>query len=110
MITDGHMQYLFDEKGKRYALKEGFFRFRRRRRRRFVRPRLMKLPFPSTLSSFLQQLRYLDAFAGIVTVSVGHCHPRVLKAIREQQVRKLSFFLFFLFLFSSLNVVVLLRS
>ena len=27
MITDGHMQYLFDEKGKRYALKEGFFSF-----------------------------------------------------------------------------------
>ena len=31
---------------------------------------------------------YLDAFAGIVTVSVGHCHPRVLKAIQDQQVKK----------------------
>ncbi|KAK9835307.1 hypothetical protein WJX81_000697 [Elliptochloris bilobata] len=38
MITEGRMQYLYDEKGR----------------------------------------RYLDAFAGIVTVSVGHCHPRVV--------------------------------
>jgi acetylornithine/succinyldiaminopimelate/putrescine aminotransferase len=29
----------------------------------------------------------VQAFAGIVTVSVGHCHPGVLKAIREQQDR-----------------------
>ncbi|MEO1237429.1 MAG: aspartate aminotransferase family protein [Planctomycetota bacterium] len=29
--------------------------------------------------------RYLDAFAGIVTVSVGHCHPKVLKKVRQQQ-------------------------
>jgi alanine-glyoxylate transaminase/(R)-3-amino-2-methylpropionate-pyruvate transaminase len=28
--------------------------------------------------------RYLDAFAGIVTVSCGHCHPEVLEAIVEQ--------------------------
>lgn len=28
--------------------------------------------------------RYLDAFAGIVTVSCGHCHPDVLSAIMEQ--------------------------
>lgn len=28
--------------------------------------------------------RYLDGFAGIVTVSVGHCHPKVIEAIREQ--------------------------
>ncbi|MBI1369868.1 MAG: aminotransferase class III-fold pyridoxal phosphate-dependent enzyme [Planctomycetes bacterium] len=28
--------------------------------------------------------RYLDAFAGIVTVSVGHCHPKVAAAIQEQ--------------------------
>lgn len=28
--------------------------------------------------------RYLDAFAGIVTVSVGHCHPHVAAAVREQ--------------------------
>ncbi len=28
--------------------------------------------------------RYLDFLGGIVTVSVGHCHPRVLAAIEEQ--------------------------
>jgi len=47
MIVEGHMQWLFDEKGR----------------------------------------RYLDAFAGIVTVSVGHCHPKVVEAVREQSER-----------------------
>lgn len=28
--------------------------------------------------------RYLDGFAGIVTVSVGHCHPHVADAVRSQ--------------------------
>ena len=28
--------------------------------------------------------RYLDALGGIVTISVGHCHPHVLKAVHEQ--------------------------
>src|SRR6478672_8352533 len=28
--------------------------------------------------------QYLDAFAGIVTVSVGHCHPYVVEKVREQ--------------------------
>jgi alanine-glyoxylate transaminase / (R)-3-amino-2-methylpropionate-pyruvate transaminase len=28
--------------------------------------------------------RYLDAFAGIVTVSIGHCHPYVVEKVREQ--------------------------
>jgi alanine-glyoxylate transaminase/(R)-3-amino-2-methylpropionate-pyruvate transaminase len=28
--------------------------------------------------------RYLDMFAGIVTVSCGHCHPRVTAAVTEQ--------------------------
>jgi len=28
--------------------------------------------------------QYLDAFAGIVTVSVGHCHPYVVDKVREQ--------------------------
>src|SRR6266481_970423 len=28
--------------------------------------------------------QYLDAFAGIVTVSVGHCHPFVVEKVREQ--------------------------
>ncbi len=44
MIVEGHMQYLYDEKGR----------------------------------------RYLDGFAGIVTVSVGHCHPSVVERVREQ--------------------------
>ena len=44
MLVEGHMQWLFDETGK----------------------------------------RYLDMFAGIVTVSCGHCHPRVTQAIHEQ--------------------------
>ncbi|EFN57250.1 hypothetical protein CHLNCDRAFT_143782 [Chlorella variabilis] len=47
MIVDGKMQYLFDDKGR----------------------------------------RYLDAFAGIVTVSVGHCHPEVNRAVIEQTQR-----------------------
>jgi len=44
MIVEGHMQYLWDETGK----------------------------------------RYLDGFAGIVTVSVGHCHPDIVAKVREQ--------------------------
>lgn len=28
--------------------------------------------------------RYLDFYAGIVTVSVGHCHPKVVKRVQEQ--------------------------
>jgi alanine-glyoxylate transaminase / (R)-3-amino-2-methylpropionate-pyruvate transaminase len=44
MIVEGKMQYLFDEKGR----------------------------------------RYLDAIAGIVTVSIGHCHPKVIEAVHKQ--------------------------
>ena len=44
MVVEGHMQYVWDETGK----------------------------------------RYLDAFAGIVTVSVGHCHPKVVEKVRAQ--------------------------
>ena len=44
MIVEGHMQYLYDETGR----------------------------------------RYLDLLGGIVTISVGHCHPKVTKAIRDQ--------------------------
>jgi len=44
MIVEGHMQYVWDETGK----------------------------------------RYLDSIAGIVTVSVGHCHPKVVERVREQ--------------------------
>ena len=28
--------------------------------------------------------QYLDAFAGIVTVSVGHCHPKIVEKVRAQ--------------------------
>ncbi len=28
--------------------------------------------------------RYLDAFAGIVTVSVGHCHPAIVEKVKAQ--------------------------
>mmetsp|Transcript_26078 Transcript_26078/g.83210 ORF Transcript_26078/g.83210 Transcript_26078/m.83210 type:complete len:416 (+) Transcript_26078:285-1532(+) len=28
--------------------------------------------------------RYLDAFAGIVTVSIGHCHPKMVDAVVKQ--------------------------
>jgi alanine-glyoxylate transaminase/(R)-3-amino-2-methylpropionate-pyruvate transaminase len=31
-----------------------------------------------------QGKQYLDAFAGIVTVSVGHCHPAIVEKVREQ--------------------------
>ena len=44
MIVEGHMQYLFDEIGK----------------------------------------RYLDLLAGIVTVSCGHCHPKITARIKAQ--------------------------
>jgi alanine-glyoxylate transaminase/(R)-3-amino-2-methylpropionate-pyruvate transaminase len=44
MIVEGHMQWLFDETGR----------------------------------------RYLDLFAGIVTVSCGHAHPKVTKAQQDQ--------------------------
>lgn len=44
MVVEGNMQYVWDEKGR----------------------------------------RYLDAFAGIVTVSVGHCHPKVIEKVQEQ--------------------------
>lgn len=44
MIVEGHMQWLFDETGK----------------------------------------RYLDFLAGIVTVSCGHCHPKITARIKDQ--------------------------
>lgn len=31
-----------------------------------------------------QGKQYLDAFAGIVTVSVGHCHPTIVEKVRAQ--------------------------
>ncbi|KAM9330144.1 alanine--glyoxylate aminotransferase 2, mitochondrial [Gastrophryne carolinensis] len=47
LVHQGHMQWLFDQEGK----------------------------------------RYLDLFAGIVTVSVGHCHPKVMEAAKKQMGR-----------------------
>ena len=44
LIVQGHMQYVYDEEGK----------------------------------------RYLDAYAGIVTISVGHCHPAIIEKVKEQ--------------------------
>ncbi len=44
MIVEGHMQYVYDETGK----------------------------------------RYLDGFAGIVTISVGHCHPQIAERVKQQ--------------------------
>ncbi|MCE9565151.1 MAG: aspartate aminotransferase family protein [Planctomycetes bacterium] len=44
LVVEGHMQYLWDETGK----------------------------------------RYLDGFAGIVSVSVGHCHPEIVKRVQQQ--------------------------
>jgi alanine-glyoxylate transaminase / (R)-3-amino-2-methylpropionate-pyruvate transaminase len=44
MLVQGSMQYVWDEKGR----------------------------------------RYLDALGGIVTISVGHCHPHVVEAARRQ--------------------------
>lgn len=44
MLVEGKMQYVWDERGR----------------------------------------RYLDALGGIVTISVGHCHPDVVDAAREQ--------------------------
>jgi alanine-glyoxylate transaminase/(R)-3-amino-2-methylpropionate-pyruvate transaminase len=44
MLVEGKMQYVWDERGK----------------------------------------RYLDALGGIVTISVGHCHPSVVDAARQQ--------------------------
>jgi alanine-glyoxylate transaminase/(R)-3-amino-2-methylpropionate-pyruvate transaminase len=44
MVVEGRMQYVWDEKGK----------------------------------------RYLDGLGGIVTISVGHCHPHVIAAGNKQ--------------------------
>jgi len=44
LLVEGHMQWLFDETGR----------------------------------------RYLDMYAGIVTVSCGHCHPKIVAAIERQ--------------------------
>lgn len=42
-------------------------------------------------------VRYLDLFGGIVTVSVGHCHPYVLEAVVQLLItyHDIVLFLFF---------------
>src|SRR5438067_1966979 len=61
-------------------------------RRQFTNPAIFTL-YPEPLmivEGYMQYLydetgrRYLDLFAGIVTVSVGHCHPKVVKVVQEQ--------------------------
>lgn len=106
MITDGRMQYLYDERGRRYLDV----------RTPYHPPSILQLmTHPSFLAhvSLAQscQIHFpsiqkagslcldvdpidgilvhmcVQAFAGIVTVSVGHCHPRVVAAVQEQSAR-----------------------
>lgn len=61
-------------------------------RRRYVHPSVFTIYAEPIMivDGFMQWLfdekgsRYLDMFAGIVTVSCGHCHPKVVSAIRDQ--------------------------
>jgi alanine-glyoxylate transaminase/(R)-3-amino-2-methylpropionate-pyruvate transaminase len=63
-----------------------------RRRREFVNPALFHyyrepLMIVEGRGQYLYDetgRRYLDAFGGIVTVSVGHCHPHVTAAVHRQ--------------------------
>src|SRR5256885_14298533 len=46
------------------------------------------LPLESGRGMYVKDVEgreYLDFFGGILTVSVGHCHPRVTDAVIEQQ-------------------------
>ncbi len=71
------MQWLFDETGRRYL---------------DVRGVCSQLPAPSCASLHADPPSLnvacarppLQAFAGIVTVSVGHCHPEVVAAVNQQ--------------------------
>ena len=61
-------------------------------RRQFTNPAIFTLYREPLLivEGYMQYLydetgrRYLDLFAGIVTVSVGHCHPKVVQRVTEQ--------------------------
>jgi alanine-glyoxylate transaminase/(R)-3-amino-2-methylpropionate-pyruvate transaminase len=61
-------------------------------RRQFANPAVFTLYREPLLivEGYMQYLydetgrRYLDLFAGIVTVSVGHCHPAVVRRVQEQ--------------------------
>lgn len=64
MIVEGRMQYLFDEKGRRF----------------------LDVSREPTAMTTRQRSR-APIYAGIVTVSVGHCHPEVVKAVVDQSNR-----------------------
>jgi alanine-glyoxylate transaminase/(R)-3-amino-2-methylpropionate-pyruvate transaminase len=61
-------------------------------RRQYVNPAVFTIYREPLMivEGFMQYLwdetgrRYLDMFAGIVTVSCGHCHPTVVKRVQEQ--------------------------
>src|SRR5438128_12344953 len=65
----------------------------RRKQKEFLFPNVAtyyqeSLPLESGKGVVVKDLEgreYLDFFAGILTVSVGHCHPRVTEAVVEQQ-------------------------
>lgn len=81
MVVEGKMQYLFDETGRRY-LDVSAPSCRRSPRlpshngRRSAAPRTPPRPTPRTPAA--------QGFGGIVTVSVGHCHPAVTAATAAQ--------------------------
>jgi len=65
----------------------------RRKQKEFLFPNVAtyyqeSLPLESGKGVVVKDLEgreYLDFFGGILTVSVGHCHPRVTEAVIEQQ-------------------------
>ncbi|CAK9201710.1 unnamed protein product [Sphagnum troendelagicum] len=60
------------------------------KRKKFLNPAMFLYYKKHAMEGKMQYLydengrRYLDAFAGIVTVSVGHCHPTVVDAVVQQ--------------------------
>lgn len=94
MIVDGHMQYLFDEKGRRYldvscpttrpfACWRLAWRLAWRRGERSA----ARAGRQAVRLTWFSSRAVPQAFAGIVTVSVGHCHPEVNAAVVEQTQR-----------------------
>ncbi len=85
MIVEGKMQYLFDEKGRRFLDVSPHAWALSTHMRVCVHARRLALPSPAvSLLTFLPTCLPPQAFAGIVTVSVGHCHPKVVEAVNEQ--------------------------
>jgi alanine-glyoxylate transaminase / (R)-3-amino-2-methylpropionate-pyruvate transaminase len=81
MIVDGKMQYLFDETGRRYLDVRTTIPLA-------LEPEsaaaLRRTPRDALSISACSTCCAVQAFAGIVTVSVGHCHPKVNKRVKEQ--------------------------